>query len=601
MTKIISEAEFENEVLKSPQPVLVDFFATWCVDPDTSVLTNEMDHKKAREILFGSNILSYTKDKLVRSKTLQSKTASDKGHCVYLETETGREIKVTDDHQFFTQNNWKEAKNLKVGELVAVYPIFEKLYTEKRTDIVLDEKIIRTLCSSVGISNQYLPRYTERLKRKGLIPLTFDNDKILILARLMGELFSDGNLYKNKSNNYREISFSLGQTKDADQIIEDLKILGFECHRYKLRKREGKILGRTFISKEYKVKCCSTALWLLFRALGVPEGNKTDCNYTVPKWIMNGSQQVKREFLRGYLGGDGPKPTIRLQKSKSRKSHDHFFLNDVEFHKREDLIGSGIRFACQIKKLLETFGVKVRKVFNEDEKYIRKNKTKTKIIHIGFHTDYETGYNLCKIGYCYSRQKQLSALYVGEFLRKRLYERKMWLEKYSDLIMHYKKGLSIKELAERFGISKDTIFGWIKYMKQPMRKVHKEKFSNWYRVATKGLKEGLVWERILKIDPIYLPTVQVITVDKSHNFFANGFLVHNCPPCRALAPVVDEISESGLIKVVKVDVDEAKTVASKYRVFSVPTLIIFKDGKPTDSRVGFASKAALEPWIQSKI
>ena len=74
-----------------------------------------------------------------------------------------------------------------------------------------------------------------------------------------------------------------------------------------------------------------------------------------------------------------------------------------------------------------------------------------------------------------------------------------------------------------------------------------------------------------------------------------------CPPCKALAPVVDEISESGIIKVVKIDVDEAKEVSSKYRVFSVPTLMLFKEGKPADSRVGFASKSILESWIKSKI
>jgi len=74
-----------------------------------------------------------------------------------------------------------------------------------------------------------------------------------------------------------------------------------------------------------------------------------------------------------------------------------------------------------------------------------------------------------------------------------------------------------------------------------------------------------------------------------------------CPPCRALAPVIDEISESGLIKVVKIDVDGAKEVASKYKIFSVPTLMLFKGGKSADSRVGFASKSSLESWIKSKI
>ena len=74
-----------------------------------------------------------------------------------------------------------------------------------------------------------------------------------------------------------------------------------------------------------------------------------------------------------------------------------------------------------------------------------------------------------------------------------------------------------------------------------------------------------------------------------------------CPPCRALAPVVDEISESGIIKVVKVDIDEAKTIASKYRIFSVPTLIIFKNGQAMDSKVGFTSKTDIEAWVQSKL
>ena len=74
-----------------------------------------------------------------------------------------------------------------------------------------------------------------------------------------------------------------------------------------------------------------------------------------------------------------------------------------------------------------------------------------------------------------------------------------------------------------------------------------------------------------------------------------------CPPCRALAPEIDEISGSGLIKVVKVDVDEAKDVSSKYRIFSVPTLMIFNGGKPADSKVGFSPRANLEAWIQSKI
>lgn len=64
-----------------------------------------------------------------------------------------------------------------------------------------------------------------------------------------------------------------------------------------------------------------------------------------------------------------------------------------------------------------------------------------------------------------------------------------------------------------------------------------------------------------------------------------------CGPCRMLAPTVDEIAEENKnIKVCKVNVDENPELAAQFSVMSIPTLLVFKNGKLSASSVGLISK-----------
>ena len=65
-----------------------------------------------------------------------------------------------------------------------------------------------------------------------------------------------------------------------------------------------------------------------------------------------------------------------------------------------------------------------------------------------------------------------------------------------------------------------------------------------------------------------------------------------CMPCRMLAPVIEEIASEneGKIKVGKVNVDENPDLARKYRVRSIPTVLVFKNGELTATSVGVDSK-----------
>lgn len=68
-----------------------------------------------------------------------------------------------------------------------------------------------------------------------------------------------------------------------------------------------------------------------------------------------------------------------------------------------------------------------------------------------------------------------------------------------------------------------------------------------------------------------------------------------CGPCMMLGPVVAEIAEEfdGKIKVGKINVDEQNELAMQYRVASIPTLMLFKDGQLVKTSVGFVPKASI--------
>jgi len=72
-----------------------------------------------------------------------------------------------------------------------------------------------------------------------------------------------------------------------------------------------------------------------------------------------------------------------------------------------------------------------------------------------------------------------------------------------------------------------------------------------------------------------------------------------CGPCRMVGPVVEELATDydGKVKFVKVNVDEANELASKYNVFSIPTLILLNKGEIISQQVGAASKESYKNMI----
>ncbi|TDH61121.1 thioredoxin TrxA [Dankookia rubra] len=76
-----------------------------------------------------------------------------------------------------------------------------------------------------------------------------------------------------------------------------------------------------------------------------------------------------------------------------------------------------------------------------------------------------------------------------------------------------------------------------------------------------------------------------------------------CGPCRMVGPILDELASEfeGKLTIAKVNIDENPMTPNEYAVRGIPTMLLFKDGKLLDTKVGASPKGPLREWIQGQI
>ena len=90
---------------------------------------------------------------------------------------------------------------------------------------------------------------------------------------------------------------------------------------------------------------------------------------------------------------------------------------------------------------------------------------------------------------------------------------------------------------------------------------------------------------------------------KSTNPVLVDFWATWCRPCQMIAPILEELTQeySGRLTIAKLDVDQNQQTAQKYRIMSIPTMIVFKNGKPVANIVGFKPKEKLKQELDAAL
>ena len=93
------------------------------------------------------------------------------------------------------------------------------------------------------------------------------------------------------------------------------------------------------------------------------------------------------------------------------------------------------------------------------------------------------------------------------------------------------------------------------------------------------------------------------SVEENKGVVVVDFFATWCGPCKMLAPVFEQVGEEmkNEATFLKVDIDQSLEIAQKFRITTVPTMMIFKDGKPVETLVGFMPKESIVQKVKSHL
>jgi len=443
-----------------------------------------------------------------------------------VKTELGHEVVATEDHPFLTSRGMVALGEVD-AEPVATYPFRGVPYEEPGNIAIVSERDIEAL--PIPCKKRLL---IAELKKRALLPLTSNSEKLPYLLKIAGFVLGDGVIVFTESTHI--VGF-FGKKEDLEHVREDVAKLGFEASKVYSRRRKGRILTkyglREFETVEHSFKVVNRSLPALLMAMGVPSGAKARQSFTLPSWLFRLPLWQKRLLLAAFFGAE-------LSSPKTITDHERtFYAPMVSQNKNPKYVKSGLAFMRQLSKLLHEFGVKTHYVSVEKKSTLVKTGLPSSRIRLQIGGTPENLIRLWStIGFEYNREKTfLANVAVGYVkLKLALVERR---EEIAQLAVGlHNQGVSTTEIYAKLvsdsankRFVERSLYGG--RAGSPRISSDFPSFDAYLKAATKGLgRSGAVWDRIVRKEEVTLEGyVYDFTVrDSHHDFMANGFVVSNC-------------------------------------------------------------------------
>jgi len=485
-----------------------------CLAPDTEIITDlgyKVKIKDLARVAAKSNLRVYDEGSAgsTRIMFVAVRNLEPQEKAVRIVTETGRVIEGSIDHPVLTADGeYKRMDQIKPGDKIVVYP-FDGVWYEEKEGVILGRDDFKDAD----------PQVIGYLEERGLLPLKWSDPRIGILARILGYAMGDGHLGTQAG---RLVLSFYGRTEDLQLVKNDLERLGvkaelFERKRgYKIRTVSGVYEGE---SKSSELRVTSRSFALLLEKLGMPTGKKTEKDYRVPEWIREAPLWVKRNFLAGLFGADGSKPIV--------KGKTPLPINLTQ-SKAKDHVGSLAEFLGDIIELLKEFGVTKTVIYEVES--ASNDKVTLRLSILG---EESIRAFLGKVGYEYSKEKKTEGLRVYAYLllkhavtsaRRAAAETARIVYEATGSIS--KAHAAVATVVNRRFVER-AVYDGTREARLPKDFPSYDEF-----VSERAIGDGgFVYEEVAQVEyymPEYKEFYDVGVHHESHNFIANGIVVHNC-------------------------------------------------------------------------
>lgn len=448
----------EEEGVISPGGVGYDIN---CLSPDTKVLTEHgywirieslMKEFKGERLKIYNQMEGHNDTSSVLF--VKKRKLSPEEIALKITTDTGRIIEGSKDHPVLTPSGYLKMEDIKKGDYVVSYP-FEGVEYHEKDGIILDDVDFKE-------ENHQVLNY---LKKRNLIPLSWNDSLTGILARVLGFAFEEGHLRNLQGR--LVISF-YGNAQNLSELKKDLEKIGISSLYVRERKSSK-------VSENSELRVISKSFALLLKKLGFPFGKKRETLYRVPQWIKEAPLWIKRNFLAGLFGAKGS--ILKFKKFKPLPIN-------LTLTKKKELEENLLNFLEDIKSLLEEFGI---------HSIIYTVESKNNVIYrLSIKEEESIRTFVGKISYEYNLKKKERAAFGYAYLNRR----------FVNIHENSKEG----RVSEKFPDFK--------------------KFIDEFGLEGGFIKEKII--NVEEITPNYSYFYDIGIKDEAHNFIANGVVVHNC-------------------------------------------------------------------------